>query len=69
MVLAELEADEAVECDTLQDPSLRPVLLVEKQAMPAQACGMGKDGLRRAAELAGNLAVAGAPDQSVEDRD
>src|SRR5215468_3609327 len=67
MVLAVLEALEAIEGHGLRDRSLRPQLLVEELAVAAQARRHPGDGLRRDPLPPRRLAVADATHQQVED--
>ena len=68
VVLAVGEALEAVDDQRLLDEVRRPVAGEEQQGMAAEASGLADDGGVGAAGLAGDLAVAGAGEQAVEDR-
>ncbi len=68
VVLAPLEAQEAIEGQRLGERARGAVAEVEQQAVAAQPGGVGEHGLGGAGELAGDLAVAGAAEQAVENR-
>ena len=60
VVLAVFEGDEAVEGDVLEDGPVLHHLGVEEQAVSSEAVDMAVDGRRGDAQIAGDLAVAGA---------
>jgi hypothetical protein len=66
VVLAVLEGAQAVQGQRLGELALGAQALVEEQAVAAEAVRLAHDRLRRAGELAGELAVAGAVGQGVD---
>jgi hypothetical protein len=60
MVLAELEALEAVEAEDRALPELVEEVLVQQQTVPSEAVELHVDGVRGDAEVVGGLAVGHA---------
>src|SRR6185503_3107821 len=67
MVLAVLEAHEAVERERLAQEPLGPAQLMEQQAMPPQPPADPPDRLGRNLELTGNLTKSRAPEEPMKD--
>src|SRR5215207_1188971 len=68
VILAVLEALEAVERQGLLDGSFGPRLLVEEQRMAAEPIAQPLDGVGRGLELEGDLAESRAADEAMEHR-